>query len=67
MKPDEVCKMSDAELAETVRQLRKELFDLRGKAVTEKLENPRQFGNLKRDIARVLTETRARQIAQEAK
>lgn len=63
MQSDEVKKMSDAELAETAEQLRKELFDLRASAVTEKLENPRQLGNLKRDVARVLTEQRSRQIA----
>ncbi len=62
MKPDEVRKMSDAELTTTVQQLRKEHYDLRSSSVTEKLENPRKFGVLKRDIARVLTETRARQL-----
>jgi ribosomal protein L29 len=34
--------------------------------VTEKLENPRELGNLRRDIARVLTESRSRELASTA-
>jgi large subunit ribosomal protein L29 len=52
--------MSEQEMAEEVARLRKRLFELRSQAVTEKLENPRQLGNLRRDIARILTEQRAR-------
>ena len=54
--------MSDEQLTETLGQVRRELFDLRSKAVTEKVENNRTFGRLRRDVARVLTEQRARQI-----
>ena len=63
MKSAEVHKMSDAELVETASQLRTQLFELRSQAVTEKLENPRQLGNLRKDVARVLTEKRRREIA----
>ncbi len=63
MKPEELRKRSDAELAETVKQLRRELFDLRSAAVTEKIEKPSRFPQIKRDIARVLTEQRARTLA----
>jgi large subunit ribosomal protein L29 len=66
MKASETHKMSDAELTETVGQLRKQLFELRSQAVTEKLENPRQLGNIRRDIARVLTEQRSRELSQES-
>ena len=62
MKANEIHKMNDEELGVEYDRLRRQLFDLRSQAVTEKLENPKQLGNLKRDIARVLTETRARQI-----
>lgn len=62
MKANEVHKMSDAELVETAGQLRTKLFELRTQSVTEKLENPMQLGGLRRDIARVLTEKRAREI-----
>lgn len=67
MKANEVHKMSDAELTEEVGRLRKQLFELRSQAVTEKLENPRQLGNLKRDIARILTEQSSRKLQGAAK
>ena len=66
MKKSEVHNMSDAEMTEEVARLRKQLFDLKSQAVTEKLENPRQLGNIRRDIARILTEQRQRQL-QESK
>ncbi len=65
MKAAEAHKMSDEELRVEEDRLRKKLFELRCQAVTEKLENPRQLGNLKRDIARLLTEQRTRQLKQE--
>ena len=60
MKAAEVHKMSDAELNEEGQRLRDRLFELRSQAVTEKLENPRQIRNLRRDIARIRTEQTAR-------
>jgi len=63
MKAEEVKKMSDAELTETAKQLRTQLFELRVQAVTEKLENPRRFGQIRKDVARVKTELRARELA----
>ncbi|MEX0887123.1 MAG: 50S ribosomal protein L29 [Phycisphaeraceae bacterium] len=65
MKASEVHKMSDAEIVEEQARLRTRLYELRSAAVTEKLENPRQFQQLRRDIARLLTVQRARQIQQE--
>ncbi len=61
IKAKETHKMSDAEIREEVGRLRKRLFELRTQAVTEKLENPRELRNLRRDIARLLTEQRQRQ------
>ena len=61
MKANEVHKMSDEELRVEVDRLRRHLYDLRVQAVTEKLENPRQMGNTRRDIARLLTAQRSRQ------
>lgn len=56
MRAEEVHKMSSDELGVAEQKLRKELFELRCKAVTEELENPREIRNLRRDIARVKTE-----------
>jgi len=63
MKASEVHKMKDAEIVEEQQRLRKRLFELRSQAVTEKLENPRQLKNLRRDIARLKTEQRQRALA----
>jgi len=60
MKPVEVRKMNNEELIEEMARLRKRLFELRSQAVTEKLENPQQIGNFRRDIARILTEQHSR-------
>ncbi|MEM8783997.1 MAG: 50S ribosomal protein L29 [Planctomycetota bacterium] len=56
----EIAKKSDADLAETIKQLRKEHFDLRAAAVTEKIEKPSEFTRIKREIARALTEQNRR-------
>lgn len=61
MKASEAKKMSLEELESEQQRLRRHLFDLRSQAVTEKLENPRQLMNTRRDIARLLTELRQRQ------
>jgi large subunit ribosomal protein L29 len=66
MKASEVHKMKDEELREELARQRRQLFDLRSQAVTEQLENPRQLRNLRRDIARLLTEQRQRQLQQES-
>jgi len=62
MKAKEVHKFSDEELVVETERLRRELYTSRAKTVTEKIENPRLLGNLRRDIARVLTERRQREI-----
>jgi len=66
MNGEEVRKMSDEEISEELNRLRRHLFDLRSQAVTEKLEDPTQLGKTKRDIARLLTERRARELANTA-
>ncbi len=63
IKHEELHKMKDAEIVEEVQRMRKRIFELKTQALTEKLENPREFGNLRRDIARMLTEQNNRKIA----
>ena len=45
----------------------KHLFDLRSQAVTEKLEDPSQLRKTKKDIARIKTVIRQRELEQAAK
>ena len=61
MNASEVHKMSDEELTVEEQRLRRQHFDLRAQAVTEKLENPKLLGSIRRDIARILTERNQRQ------
>lgn len=66
MKAEEAHQMSDEELRVESERLRRQLFDLRCQAVTEKLENPMQLKSIRRDIARLLTEQRTRELRQAA-
>ena len=60
MKIAELRAMKSEELHGEMDRLRRHLFDLRAQAVTEKLENPNQLTQTKRDIARVYTILRER-------
>ena len=62
MKAGEVHKMSVEELGVEVAKLRNDLYDLRSQAVTEKVEDTSRFGKLRKDIARLATEQRTRQL-----
>jgi len=63
MKADEVHKLSDEEIAVEVDRLQRRLFDLRCAVVTEKIEDPSQFGKIRKDIARLKTERRTRELS----
>lgn len=52
--------MAADELDEMLTKLRRRLYDLRCQAGTEKIENPSEFAKVRKDVARVLTERRAR-------
>lgn len=60
MKAKEVHKLNEEEIALEVTRLRRRLFELGGQAVTEKIEDVSQFGAIRKDIARLLTEKNAR-------
>jgi len=66
MKARELRQLSDEELQSELERLRRHLFDLRSQAVTEKLEDPSLATKAKRDIARILTLVRQRELAAEA-
>ena len=65
MKIDKVRNMSQAELASEDLKLKKELFNLRFQHVTGQLENPLKMREVKRDIARVKTALREKELASE--
>jgi large subunit ribosomal protein L29 len=65
MKASEVRELTDAELAQKLEDGRAELFNLRFQMATSQLDNTARVRTVKRDIARVQTEIRAREIAAE--
>ena len=62
MKAIEVRKMSDAELETKLADLKKDLFFLRMQHATNQLDNPVQISLVKKDIARVETIIREKQL-----
>ena len=63
MKSTELRELSDQELSKKLEDSRAELFNLRFQMATSQLDNTARVTTVKRDIARIQTEIRARQIA----
>ena len=63
MKMTEIRELSDEELTKKLEDGRAELFNLRFQMATSQLDNTARVSLVKRDIARIQTEIRARQIA----
>lgn len=55
--------LGDTDLIERVSEAKEELFNLRFQFATGQLDNPARLKQVRRDIARLLTELRAREIA----
>ncbi|MDW7658112.1 MAG: 50S ribosomal protein L29 [Bacillota bacterium] len=62
MKPNELREKSIAELNEELVDLKEELFKLRFQHAINQLENPLKLQSVKRDIARVKTILREREL-----
>ena len=62
MKYKDIQELTDEELAKKVEEGRAELFNLRFQMATSQLDNTARVKNVKKDIARLLTEQRARQM-----
>jgi len=67
IKVEEIRAMDDGDIVLQEEKLRKELFDLRCKAANESIDNPNQIQQIKRTIARLLTEQRRRELARSEK
>ena len=63
MKANEVRKMSSAELETKLKDLKKDLFNLRLQHATNQLDNPIRIAQVEKDIARVKTIIREQQLA----
>jgi large subunit ribosomal protein L29 len=62
LKIEEICVLSDKELAEKIETMRRELMDLRFKLATRQLTNHRELVKAKKDIARLLTVKSEREL-----
>ncbi len=66
MKAKEIHEMTNEELVSKLDSLKEELFNLRFRHATGQLENPCVLSTVKKDIARVKTEIREREIKAKA-
>ena len=62
MKNSKIIEMSSPELEKELSELKSELFKLRFSLATNGLDNPLKIKEVKKDIARVKTELRKREL-----
>ena len=65
MKAEEIREWENSEIVARLGELKQELFRLKFKTATQQLENPRLINNIRRDIARLNTILRERELAQQ--
>ena len=66
MKIDKIREMTPAELSSELLKLKNELFNLRFQHVTGQLENPVKMREVKKNIARVKTVIREKELEAQA-
>jgi large subunit ribosomal protein L29 len=62
MKTEDYRTMSDDELNNQLRDVKKKLFELRFQSATDRLETPSQMTKARREIARITTLVREREL-----
>jgi large subunit ribosomal protein L29 len=65
VKPAEIREMSDEQIGLQLKEVVKNLFHLRLQSATERLETPSEIKKAKKDVARIMTIQRERQLAAE--
>ena len=63
MKPAEIRELSAEDLQVKLKESRAELFNLRFQMATSQLDNTARVKQVKKDIARIQTEMRARELS----
>ncbi|HEX6946650.1 MAG TPA: 50S ribosomal protein L29 [Acidimicrobiia bacterium] len=63
MRPSEFRALSDEELAQALAEAKEERFNLRFQMATNQLDNTARLTQVKKDIARILTIMREREMA----
>jgi len=62
MKASEIRELSSDEIRQKLDESTEELFNLRFQHATDQLENPMRLGRVKRDIARMKTVAKEREL-----
>lgn len=62
MRPEEIRELGDTDIEQRLEELTDELFDMRMRSAYEELENPMRIRHARRDIARLMTIRRERQM-----
>ena len=65
MKIKEIIEKDNGAIEQELKEKQRHLFDLRTQMVTEKLEDPTQIRKTRKDIARMKTVLRQRQLEQQ--
>lgn len=65
MKPKEIREFSDEELEKSFQDAKVELFNLRFQLATNQLDNPLKIRDVRRNIARIQTIRKERELAVE--
>ncbi len=63
MKAKEIRELSDVEIDRRIKDLKDELFNLRFQGATGQMENPLRIRQVKKNIARLKTVQRSRELA----
>ena len=63
MKAAEIRELSAEDLQEKLKEAKAELFNLRFQMATSQLDNTARVKQVKKDIARIMTEMRARELS----
>ena len=63
MKPEDIREWDDHEITVRIGELKQELFRLRFRSATMELENPSLIRTLRKDVARLKTILRERELA----
>ena len=66
MKPQDIRELTDEEIQERIGELKEEQFRLRFRGATMELENPKLINQIRRDLARMNTILRERELAQQS-
>jgi large subunit ribosomal protein L29 len=62
VRPDELRDLSDDDLDTKLAEAKEELFNLRFQLVTGQLDNPMRIKDLRKEVARILTIIREREL-----